>query len=31
MLGAAGLLAFVIPLLVPIVRDWLNIPTQVIP
>lgn len=29
--GGLGLLAFVIPLLVPIVRDWLDIPVQVIP
>lgn len=29
--GGVALLAFIIPLVVPIVRDWLSIPTQVIP
>lgn len=29
--GAIGLLAFLIPIVVPIVRDWLNVPAQVIP
>ena len=30
-LGAVGILAFIIPIVVPLVRDWLNVPTQVIP
>lgn len=29
--GGVALLAFIIPLVVPIVRDWLNVPVQVIP
>ena len=29
--GGVALLAFLIPLFIPVIRDFLNIPTQVIP
>lgn len=29
--GGVAVLAFIIPLVVPLVRDWLNVPAQLIP